>query len=133
MNFVAIIIPQSYGQRGFSLLEDHTSEIICPQNRENPLGILPNMPVLLPVSALYGVKVPKYVICMVVCKCANHSFGLNYSLWLLQNNMKFLIKHDVCFLGVACLYCIGAVDSASCDHTTRESLFSFTVKENSFA
>ncbi len=48
---------------------------------------------------------------MVVCKCANHSFGLNYSLRLLKNNMKFLIKRDVCILGVACLcsilHCIG--------------------------
>lgn len=85
MYFVSIIIPQSYVQRVVSLLEDHTSEIICPQDRENPLWVLPNLPVLLPVSALYGVKVQKYVIGMVVCKCTNHSFGLR----LLQNNMKF--------------------------------------------
>lgn len=101
IGFVSIIIPQSYAQTGVSLLEDHTSEIICPQNREHPLCILPYLPVLLPVSAVYRVKVQKYVIC--ICKSANHSFGLNYSLWLLQNNMEFLIKHDVYILGVACL------------------------------
>lgn len=57
---------------GVSLLEDHTSEIIYPQNRENPLWILPYLPTLLHVSALYGVKVQKYVICMAVCKCTTH-------------------------------------------------------------
>lgn len=80
---------------------------------------------------------------MVVCKCTNHSFGLNYSLWLLQNN-KFLIKHDVCILGVACLciilyssvcVCVSytVCEIASCDQTTGEPLFTFTVNENRFA
>lgn len=87
---------------GVSFLGDHTSEIICPQNRENPLCVLPYLPTLRPVSAVYEVKVQKYFISTVVCKCANHSFGLNYSLWLLQNSMMVLIKHNVCILSVAC-------------------------------
>lgn len=48
-----------------------------------------------------GWKVQKYVICMGVCKCANRSFGLNYSPPLHPNSMKFLIKPGFCVLSDA--------------------------------
>lgn len=41
MDFVPVIIPQSYGRRRVSLLEDHTSEILSPGDAENPLYVCP--------------------------------------------------------------------------------------------
>lgn len=74
-----MIIPQFLGHRGFTLLEDRMYNNLSPKLRQASVNTL-LLPVLLPVSALYGVKVQKYGMAMVSRLCTNASFSSNYSL-----------------------------------------------------
>lgn len=85
MDFVSVITRQSSGRRRVSLLEDHTFEIISPGDGQNLLRMCTFYCLCL---HFMGWKSKNISSARGVCKCADHSLGLNYSVRLLWGAHK---------------------------------------------